>query len=100
MLVIFAEDCLCIKFGCYLSTIYQAQMLHNQAITFCSAMLMLLNLFKHLYSLHLSQMCFVPGMGAKLTTYYRRSSPTDNDHQRLMKGTLTFALVSLNQFEA
>lgn len=26
------------------------------------------------------------GMGAKLTTYYRRGSPTDNDHQRLMKG--------------
>lgn len=24
------------------------------------------------------------GMGAKLTTYYRRKSPTDNEHQRLL----------------
>lgn len=28
----------------------------------------------------------VAGMGAKLTTYYRRKSPADNDHMRLMKG--------------
>ncbi|KAA6420012.1 MAG: transcription initiation factor subunit TAF1 [Trebouxia sp. A1-2] len=26
-----------------------------------------------------------PGMGAKLTTYYRRESATDNNHQRLLK---------------
>ena len=27
-----------------------------------------------------------PGMGARLTSYYRRRSPTDNNHQQLLKG--------------
>lgn len=30
------------------------------------------------------------GMGVRLTTYYRKRSPTDADHQKLIKGMLSF----------
>ena len=34
-------------------------------------------------------------MGAKLTTYYRRRSPTDSEYQRLLKGELLRLLLFL-----
>ena len=36
-----------------------------------------------------------PGMGARLTTYYRRDSPTDTNYQRLLKGQLMANLLIL-----
>lgn len=36
-------------------------------------------------------------MGAKLTTYYRRKSPTDSDYLRLLKGALLLSLLLLLQ---
>ena len=41
------------------------------------------------------QVVFCAGMGAKLTTYYRRKSPTDSDYQRLLKGELLLLLLLL-----